>query len=908
MIVRFSIHFNTHWGQGLYLCGSAPETGEWEPDKAVSLQYTGDGSWALELDLKRRHLKPLRYKYFLKEGSGHVIWEWGDDRELHLDDKDVDRLLLRDFWRPPGDPENALGSFAFTGNLMKRSARQRGREITGEAGMHRFRLYAPRIGRDQVFCILGEHEALGGWNPLKPVFMNDRDYPWWTADVHIPKKEHRIAYKYAIYDRRQKRLLEWESGEDRVIEHLEPVKKSDLCIHSDIRFRYSNGPWRGSGVAVPVFSLRSRNSAGVGEFRDIRLLIDWAKCTGLRLVQILPINDTVALHRWTDSYPYAAISVFALHPIYLNMVAMGALHDTAEMETFLSEGARLNEGAEVDYEAVMNLKSKFYKRLYDQEKEKFLTDPGFQEFFEINREWLEPYAAFSCLRDRYQTPDFTLWNSHAAYQPEQIHDFVRPDGPDFDDVAVHYFIQYHLHRQLAEVAGYARESGVVLKGDLPIGIYRNSVDAWMYPHLFHMDMQAGAPPDDFSATGQNWGFPTYNWEAMSGENYRWWRKRLSKMADYFDAYRIDHILGFFRIWEIPFRHVEGLMGRFNPAIPLFPYEISGSGFYFDRELHCAPLIRDYMLEELFRAEKEFVKSEFLQQVEGDRYQLKPEFRSQRALAARLAAPADADDETQQRLERILRGMYALIGNVLFMEDDGTDGVHPKIALQHTLTYRELDDAARANLNRLYNHYFYERQESFWREKALVKLPAITSATRMLVCGEDLGMVPDCVPGVMDELGILSLEIQRMPKDSKAEFSYPQHARYLSVCTTSSHDMSTLRGWWEEDRQKVQRFYNHVLGHPGEAPAQCEPWICRQILEQHLFSPAMWAIFPLQDLLAVDGDLRRADPHAERINVPANPQHYWRYRLHLRLEDLLEADGFNSRLAELVHLSGRDRPW
>jgi 4-alpha-glucanotransferase len=244
--------------------------------------------------------------------------------------------------------------------------------------------------------------------------------------------------------------------------------------------------------------------------------------------------------------------------------------------------------------------------------------------------------------------------------------------------------------------------------------------------------------------------------------------------------------------------------------------------------------------------------------------------------------------------------------VLFLEvpNSNEEAYHPRIAFQQTYSYRELDGALKHTLHELYIDYFYQRHEQFWREKGLVKLPVIKNATNMLVCGEDLGMVPDVVPGVMHELGLLSLYIQRMPKDPKVEFGHPNHAPYLSVVTPSSHDMSTIRGWWEEDRNKTQRFYNHMLGHHGEAPAVCEPRIAGDIIVQHLYSPAMWAIFPIQDLLAMDDKLRRKEVQEERINVPANPQHFWKYRLHLDLEALLGMEEFNNALLELNSQSGR----
>ena len=185
-----------------------------------------------------------------------------------------------------------------------------------------------------------------------------------------------------------------------------------------------------------------------------------------------------------------------------------------------------------------------------------------------------------------------------------------------------------------------------------------------------------------------------------------------------------------------------------------------------------------------------------------------------------------------------------------------------------------------------------------------KLPALKDATNMLICGEDLGMVPHSVPEVMQQLGILSLEIQRMPKNPQTEFFHPKDAPYLSVITPSSHDMSTIRGWWEENREKTQRFYNQILGEHGTAPYFCEPWVNRAVILQHLYSPAMWAVFQLQDILGMNEKLRREDPSEERINNPANPNHYWNYRMHIPLEQLIKEKDFNKELKDYITNSGR----
>jgi 4-alpha-glucanotransferase len=902
MKITFKINYYTHWGQQLFITGSAMEFGSDDLSSALQMSHTGNGNWEASVEIDPKKASNLHYKYLVKtEHDSHIIQEWGQPRALNLVRLKIKNLNLQDAWRPRQDIENPLLSQAFAGNLFRRVGTTKP-NIDKEANV-RLQLIAPRIGHDQSFCIVGSSKALGGWNPERCFIMSDAQYPVWQAVFKLEAED--CEYKYGIYDNKAKRLLEWEGGENRYFS-MNGQQKGDMLIKTDLKFNYTISNWKGAGLAIPVFSIRTKNSWGIGEFSDIKLLIDWAVKTDLKLVQILPINDTVATHTWTDSYPYAAISVFALHPIYLHPPKVGLLKDKKENQKYIEEATRLNELPQIDYEAVMKLKSAYYKKIFDQDKHQFLNDPSYQVFFQENKEWLQPYAAFSRLRDLHKTPDFTKWAEHAHYRKDMVDSLTNPSNADFDDYAVHYFIQYHLHRQMSEAAEYARQKSVVLKGDLPIGIYRNSVDAWMEPHLYNMDKQAGAPPDDYAISGQNWGFPTYNWEEMARDGYHWWRMRLAKMATYFDAYRIDHILGFFRIWEIPWHSVEGLMGTFNPAIPMYRSELASYGLYYDYDRYCKPYIREYMLDELFGDDKREVINTYLNKGEHDFYYLKDTFDTQRKVEEHIAMLMRADMD-KERLLKIKYGLFTLNGNVLLFEDPNTngEGFHPRIALHFTYSFKELNDASKSALDKIYIHYYYQRQEHFWRDKAMVKLPAIIEATNMLVCGEDLGMVPECVPGVMDELGILNLEIQRMPKGTNDEFGHPGHTKYLSVVSPSCHDMSTIRGWWEEDKDRTQRFYNNILGHHGAPPQFCEPWVSREMVLQHLHSPAMWAIFPIQDLVAMDEKLRVQNPFGERINEPSNPKHYWRFRFHLYMEDLLSNDELNTVLRDLIRLTGRE---
>lgn len=904
MKIVFSIVYHTEFGQNISLIGSAPELGSWDPASAPHMKFIGDGKWELEISLDETS-KGLEYKYLLQDDRNQkLIYEWGSDRKIIFGKENYNSMYLMDSWRSNLNPENSLYSAAFTGNIWRRKL-SKGKKKNTKHINHRFQLFAPRIDKDHIFCILGSGDSLGNWNTDSSVIMDDSNYPMWQADVFIEDHAMPIHYKFGIYNKTEKVFVEMEDGLNRQLDHQVSLIENSLVVKTDQYYRFTNGLWKGTGVAIPVFSLRTKDSFGVGEFMDLKALVDWSVKAGIKLVQILPINDTVANHTWKDSYPYAAISVFALHPIYLNLPKMGSLKDKGEMKSLVKKGQKLNENDTLDYVSVMDLKSEFFKKLYDQNKGKFLKDKKFKQFFKKNKKWLIPYAAFSALRDRYKTPDFTQWKKYSVYNSKEIEKLVHPYHPDFADFAVHYFIQFHLHLQLSEVVEYARSKGVILKGDLPIGIYRDSVDAWVGPELYHMNKQAGAPPDAYSISGQNWRFPTYNWEEMAKDNYSWWRKRLSQMGEYFDAYRIDHILGFFRIWEIPYDSIEGLMGVFNPAVPMYKHEIEGRGIHFDYDRFCKPPIRSYMLDELFGEFSQEVIDRFLIDYPDGNFGFKEAFNTQRKVENYFKPLNEGDIH---KMDVIKFGMYKLLSNVLFLEEPGSNGeaFHPRISFHSTYAYKELDTHVQQVLNEIYTHYFYHRQESFWREQAMFKLPAITSASDMLVCGEDLGMVPDCVPGVLDELGILRLYIQRMPKETDAEFGHPANTPYLSVASPSCHDMSTVRGWWEEDQERSQRFYNQILGHEGEAPAFCDPVISEEVLQQHLYSSAMWAIFPIQDLLAIDHKLKRKTPSEERINDPSNPDNLWRYRFHMNLEDLVKEKGFNKRILNLVKNSERDR--
>ena len=897
MILNFYLRFSTQYGQALYLSGNHPLLGNDDVTKSLPLQYFNEKFWQGQIVIpgEQLTLPEIQYRYVLRGNDGKQVVEWGNDRLIDfVNDEDKDYTLI-DTWNHAGEVQNAFFTKPFQEVLLKRKNAAIPKPVKDYT--HVFKVKAPLLNQNEVLCLAGSGKILGDWKTSTPNLLA-KSGNWWMIQLNLTNEYFPVAYKYGVYDTVLKKLVYIEAGNNRTIAGDSCNNRSTIIHDGFAQLAYPN--WKGAGVAIPVFSLRSQHSFGTGEFTDIRLLVDWAKTCGLKLIQLLPINDTTATHTWQDSYPYAAISAFALHPLYLNVEKVAGSKNSTLTKLWKPLQKMLNALPAVDYDQVMEHKFAAIKVLYEAQKTAFKNDIKYFEFFELNRHWLVPYATFCYLRDMYKTSDYNQWKTHQVYDENEIQQLASPDEEHYDSIALHYFIQYHLHLQLQSATAYAHKNGIVVKGDLPIGIYRYGCDAWMAPELYNMDAQAGAPPDDFAIKGQNWGFPTYNWKKMQEDGFSWWRQRFEQMSEYFDAFRIDHILGFFRIWSIPTNAVEGIMGKFVPAIPVHINELYQNNIAFQYHRYCKPFITDAIVYEKFTHDSDYIKQTFLNGADG-MYELKPDFNTQKKVEHYFNAMPFSDGNNY-----IKYGLYDLISNVIFFEEEGSQmqQFHFRINMEQTTSFRNLDAYAKQRLKNLYVDYFFRRQDDFWRKEAMNKLPELKRSTDMLVCGEDLGMVPDCVPDVMQQLGTLSLEIQRMPKNPKTEFFHPADAPYLSVVTPSTHDMSTIRGWWEEDTSKTQRFFNNQLGHTGNAPFFCSGWINKEILMQHLYSPAMWSIFQLQDIIGISEVLRRENPNDERINIPADPKHYWRYRMHISLEDLLKETDFNTEIKGYLAECGR----
>lgn len=890
MKLYFQLPYKTAWGETLHAVLYRADAGANDRKINIPLSSKNNFMWTGEIQLLLKQPLAVHYHYEVRRGNEILRREWQSiPRTLTLN-PEANRYFLRDHWRDL-PYEAPLYSSAVTDVFRPRT---RGADVpplfTRTAVV---RAQSARPEPSEKLWICGSPDSLGKWNADKAVPMTEGEHNEWTVSLNADQLRFPFEYKFIV--KNKEGHVYWENNQNRIFDAPE-LAAGDVIVRSDLRPEFSwQKPFRAAGVVLPVFSLRSQDGWGAGDFGDLEKLTDWAVLTGQKVIQILPINDTTLTHTWRDSYPYNAVSVYAFHPMYADARQLPPADKKTE-QRFENERKKLNALGQIDYEAVNRLKLERLKLAFKQEGAKTLASTGFKQFFQQNENWLPAYAMFCTLRDKYGTADFSKWPEHAQFTPQDLQAFAAT--ADRETVRFWYYVQYTLHTQLLKAIRRAREKGVILKGDIPIGISPNSVEAWTEKAYFNLNAQAGAPPDDFSTTGQNWGFPTYNWDVMAQDGYRWWTRRFTHMARYFDAYRIDHVLGFFRIWEIPSHSVEGLLGQFTPALPMDEREITSYGLTFKKEF-LTPYISEEMLVKKFGPQAQEVKEKFLLPRPDGLFALRPEYDTQRKIETAL------EGKNNEKTNALRSGLYSLVSNVLFVPDRTEPSrFHPRIAALTDEAFAALSQQEKDAFTRLYNDYFFRRHNEFWKQEALKKLPALTQSTRLLCCAEDLGMIPDCVPEVMRQLQMLSLEIQRMPKRLGETFADTRHYPYNSVATPSTHDMSVVRGWWKESPEMTQRFYNEVLGRDGTAPAEADERICEDIVRLHLASPSMLALLSFQDWTSMDGQLRAKNPDEERINIPANPRHYWRYRMPLTIEELMRRQAFNDKIKWLVKESGR----
>ncbi len=901
MKLKFNINYNTQWGESLYLDIIYTNREKAEKAKCVPMRTEDGCLWTLDTSLIETQQHPIdniRYYYIVKDQEGRTIRnEWDMIKRKYSIDPGHS-YIFKDLWR-----DIPLQMYLYSDAYITSIGGNHINKVESPSiPLFRktilFRVSAPQLRKDESLAIIGNHPAMGCWNQTRYLKMNYcGDYEWMLT-VNMDGIQLPLEYKYVIINEKDNTFISWEEGINRNVQK-EDINDGDVIVLYGETLRICEPTWKAAGVVIPIFSLRSEHSYGVGDFGDLKRMIDWAEKIGLKVIQILPINDTTSSHHWADSYPYNSISVFALHPHYIDIEQLGELKDKCLMTTFYRQRQELNAIKYSDYEAVELVKSDYLHNAFNDYGDVALQTDEFKSFFEKNKYWLKPYAVFSVLRDKNNTANFNDWTEYSIYDAKSVDVLCNSKSDYYSEICYIYYVQYNLYKQLDSACSYARKHNIAIKGDLPIGVSRNSVETWMYPEYFNLDSQTGAPPDSFSSNGQNWGFPTYNWENIEKDGYAWWKDRLSYMSHFFDAYRIDHVLGFFRIWEIPQNTVLATLGHFSPSLPLTVEEIEHSGLHFRKELFTSPFINDSVLSKIFGIHSNYVRDKFLEKKSYDFYNLKPEYNTQKKVKVFFEGKNDENSIW------IRDGLYRVIANVLFIPDTRRSGMyHPRICAYKEPIFDVLNNEEKDAFMRLYNNYFYLRHDVFWGQGAIRKLQQVIGDNSMLFCAEDLGMLPGCVENVLDRLRILSLEIQTMPKDSGVEFSHISGYPYRSVATISTHDMAPLRLWWEENPEQAQRYYTTMMQKEGNAPSHLTPILAEEIVARHLYSPSMLCILSFQDIISMDSELRSDNIRDERINKPSDIYNHWQYRMHINLEELLVADNFNRKFKMMIERSKR----
>lgn len=891
MKLKFAIHYNTAWGESLHVV-IAYHSQDGTVRHQNLLMQTEDGEqWKLETSalMSRQHpLSHIIYSYQVENGDGQVLRkEWDMIPRIYSFDATKD-YVFPDEWRDYPLPLHLYSNAYLTTVHGRRDETISTLPLPLFRRTIIFRVSAPQLKTGQAIAVCGSHPAIGSWSTSRYLLMEYAGQGEWLLSVNAQGWLLPIEYKFVVVNTNNHELISWEEGDNRIVPNSyadgntnELADGTVLVLHGG-HLHLREELWRAAGVAVPVFSLRSEHSYGVGDFGDLKRFVDWAILTGMKFIQLLPVNDTTTDGHWHDSYPYNIISAFALHPHYIDLEAAGTLKSKIRMTQFLRRRQELNALNYSDYEAVDRVKNEYLQELFAEQGEKVMMTDDYKAFVNANEDWLMPYARWRMRNEQSET---------------------RNEDEETNYFSFTYYVQYLLHTQLKAAADYAREKGVVLKGDLPIGVNRDSVETHEHPTLFNLNTQTGAPPDTFSHLGHNWGFPTYNWsEKETGKSLslvKWLNKRLCHMQQYFDALRIDHILAFFRIWEIPANAVYSNLGHFSPALPLTIGEIEYFGLPFRKELFTRPFINDKLIERLFGIHAQYVRDNYLIRKAYGLYGLRDECDSQQKVAAMF------DGQRDENSLWIRDGLMRLISDVLFVEDPHqSDMYHPRIGVTTEPVFEALSAEDKDAFLRLYNNYFYQRHSFFWGQQALKRLPAMLHDCRMLICAEDLGMLPNCVESVLDQLRILTLEIQQMPKQQGFEFAHLEANPIRSVCTISTHDMAPLRLWWQESPERRQRYYVTMLQKEGRAPEQLPAHLAEEIIARHLYCPSMLCILSLQDWLAMDMVLRRKNPQDERINTPSDPYNHWQWRMHLTIEELLQATKYNNKVRTMIQRSKR----
>ncbi len=657
-----------------------------------------------------------------------------------------------------------------------------------------------------------------------------------------------------------------------------------------------------TGVAVPLGALYTKDNPVIGEFPDLKPFADYCQAAGISIIQLLPVNDT-----GTQSSPYSGLSAFALHPIYIRLKDVPGFDELYKNDEKFKKAydvfvANQKYTLRYNYDAILNTKTALLKMLYDSTDEGKTGDAGeaLSKWIKANS-WVKDYAVYKNLKWNYMQASWKSWlESDRNKTKEEITALWNKKA--FKKEHLFYaWTQMVADAQFRDAVDYVKAAGLMLKGDMPILMNEDSCDAWAYPEVFNQELRAGAPADGDNPNGQNWGFPTYNWKNLKDDDYSWWKARLTNASKYYDAYRLDHILGFFRIWAIPEADLNALNGHTEPYAFIKRSELYDLGFNDDRIRWLSqPHIPTGVIEDItWNHDKAHqILAIFCDKIDGEElWRFSPTLKGNKAIEeadlTELCAP-----EAIGRVKKVLEDYWS---NRTLIEIAKNKFV-PLWTYGKSTSWGTLNDQEKGALLNCFNE-LNEKNEKLWKKQADEIFAAITKSVKMIPCGEDLGVNIECVPKTMDAHKILGLRVVRWcRKWSEPGQPYVPFSEYkpLSVTTTSVHDSSTVRQWWDEEKDSVRAFVsanpeafgikeNELMDMTQAISAQpFNAQVAQSILKASAAAASVWFIPPLQDFLYMDEKLWLDKAADERINVPGTVTEFnWTYRLPVSLEELSE---------------------
>ena len=677
-----------------------------------------------------------------------------------------------------------------------------------------------------------------------------------------------------------------------------------------------------TGTAIPLGALRTSKCSLIGEYSALKDMARFCKKTGMQIIQLLPVNDS-----GSESSPYSALTAFALHPIYISIPELKTYQSDSKIqkdyESFVKEN---QDSRRYDYKKILKAKIDFLQRIYKTETDSpkdFLSLKKKAASFIEENPWIKEYAVYKRLKEQFAEKSWTLWPKE--YQNPSAKEIESLFADKNFEKQTYFFIwcQIQAFAQFLSAKEFVKKQGILLKGDIPFLVNMDSDCVWAKREYFNTKLTAGSPPDSDNPYGQKWGFPCYNWTKLKKDSYIWWKQRLQVQERFFDACRLDHLLGFFRVWAIPPEELRGTMGYCFSAAQkdITKDALLKAGFSESRiKWLSKPHISTQKVCELSGLDWNCVSQilpAFMNRIGSeDLWLFKEEIKGSSDLLSMA-------DEQNRHLAQILAELW---------EDRCLIEISPGHFCQkwnyfNSTSWNSLDQAEKDTLSEIINETL-ANAEKLWKKNATEILSQCKNASSMQLCAEDLGAPLSCIPSVLHKLKILALKVIRWERRWESEnqpfIDFSSYEK-LAVSCTSVHDSTTLRQWWNKEKSSVKEFIKACI--PFETTQtdskkiqdELESYNKKiEILSKKDFSPDMayfvladsaqnkslWFINPLQDYLYLDSKYY-SDEESERINIPGTVSpNNWTYRMPCTIEELCTNNSLIKKIKEIVSIHNK----